>query len=72
MSEVTNERLNSPASRGRDASAPGREEEWRRVEIYRGRVIITDGVDYMRFWSQQRYGSLQQLRAAIDEEARDE
>ena len=53
-------------------AAPSRDEQWHRVEIYRDRVIITNGRDYMRFWSQQRYQSIGEIRAAIDEEARDE
>lgn len=56
-----------PASRAGTECAPDRTaERWWRAEIYCGRVIITNGVDYMRFWSNRRHDSLAEIRTAID------
>jgi len=39
---------------------------FKRIEIYRGRVIITNGNVFMMFHSNQRYKSLNEIRLAID------
>lgn len=41
---------------------------FQRVEIYKGRVIITNGKVFMRFWSEERHPSLASIRASIDSE----
>jgi len=39
---------------------------FKRVEIYRGRIIISDGNVFMMFHSNQRYESLSEIKLAID------
>ena len=40
--------------------------DFKRIEIYRGHVIISDGNIFMMFHSSQRYKSLNEIRLAID------
>lgn len=40
---------------------------YKRIEKYKGRIIVQNGNCFMTFWSNKRFNTIEEARAAIDD-----